>query len=60
MNWQHHTKAIVALAAVLFPFLGNVGVPLPEWLTADWVEATMLGLTPFVVWYFANKPGEKA
>lgn len=58
MNWQAHTKAIVAFAAVLFPFLNNVGVSLPDWLTVDYVEATLLGLTPFVVWYFANKGKE--
>ncbi len=55
-NWNQHTKAIVALVAVLFPLLNNLGVPLPAWLTVDYVEAAMLALTPFVVWYFANAP----
>lgn len=52
---EKYTKAIIALAGVLLPFLEQVGVALPEFLTVDWVQGIILALTPLLVFWFPNK-----
>lgn len=50
-----YTKAIIAFAGVLLPFLESVGVMLPEFLTVDWLQGIILAVTPALVFYFPNK-----
>lgn len=52
---QKYTKAILALGGVLLPFLESVGVPLPEFLTLDWLQGIILAVTPVLVFYFPNR-----
>lgn len=49
-----YTKAILALAGVLLPFLESIGAPLPEFLTLDWLQGIILAVTPVLVFYFPN------
>ncbi len=51
---QKYTKAILAFAGVLLPFLESVGAPLPGFLTLDWLQGIILAVTPVVVYYFPN------
>lgn len=52
---QKYTKAIIAFAGVLLPFLEQLGVALPEFLTLDWVQTIVLALTPIAVFFFPNR-----
>lgn len=52
---QKYTKAIIAFVGVLLPFLEQVGVALPDFLTLDWVQGLVLALTPLGVFFFPNK-----
>lgn len=52
---QKYTKFIIALAGVILPFLETAGVPLPEFLTVDWLQGIILAITPMLVFYFPNK-----
>ncbi|MCG8436324.1 MAG: hypothetical protein MJA83_20080 [Gammaproteobacteria bacterium] len=51
---QKYTKAILAFAGVLLPFLEQVGVPLPPFLTLDWLQGVILAATPVLVYFFPN------
>ncbi len=53
-----YTKAIMAFAGVLLPFLEEIGVPLPPFLTLDWLQGVILAVTPVLVWFFPNKDPE--
>lgn len=50
-----YAKAFVALAGALIPMLNGMGVPLPEFLTVDWLNTMLLVLTPILVIIFPNK-----
>jgi hypothetical protein len=52
---QAYTKAILAAAGILIPLLNSQGVALPAFLTVDWVNTILLGLTPILVYYFPNR-----
>ena len=52
---KKYTKAILALAGVLLPFLESIGAPLPEFLTLDWLQGIILAVTPVLVFYFPNR-----
>lgn len=51
---QKYTKALLALAGVILPFLESVGVPLPAFLTLGWLQGIILAVTPVLVYYFPN------
>ena len=52
---QKYTKAILAFAGILLPLLEQIGVPLPTFLTLDWLQGLLLLLTPAAVYFFPNK-----
>jgi|TARA_Y100000034_G_C6794879_1_gene356194 hypothetical protein len=48
-------KAIVAmLGAIVFGAM-QAGVPVPEWMDTQWVQALAATLTPILVWLIPNK-----
>lgn len=51
---QKYTKAILAFAGVLLPFLEQIGAALPGFLTLDWLQGIILAATPVLVYYFPN------
>jgi len=48
-------KLIVAIITPLIPALNQFGVPLPEFLTADWLNNLLLILTPVLVFFVPNQ-----
>lgn len=54
-----YRKLIAGLAGMLIPFLNQMGVPLPDFLTIDWINTLLLAATPVLIWFFPNDPSSE-